>query len=230
MFPGHSFATPWTVLDYVSLAAGDDLATADGVAGETGFVLLAGTISFTASIGERQVVAPAVVLAGSDVPVLRATAEARMLAVQVTGRAVPGSAETRVEVIAEHKLKWRPAIHRGRGEIATRHVWEAADFASSWTFLDHAVLSAGSSVGYHYHDALEECFVILSGKGLMTVADRTFTVGPGSVTFQGIGQGHGIYNPAGEPLDFLRIAVAMPDENATTIDLHDDLTARTPGA
>ena len=50
------------------------------------------------------------------------------------------------------------------------------DFHSTWTFLDHAILSAGGSVGYHYHDALEECFVVLRGCGLMTIDDNTFEV------------------------------------------------------
>ena len=62
----------------------------------------------------------------------------------------------------------------------------------------------------------------------MTVDGETFEVGPGSVTFQGIRQGHGIYNPNSKPLDFVRIAVAMPGEEVTTIDLNDDLTKRLP--
>ena len=59
-------------------------------------------------------------------------------------------------------------------------------------------------MGYHYHDALEESFVVLSGEGLVTIDDETFAVGQGSVTWQGIGQGHGIYNPGPEELEFVR--------------------------
>ena len=62
----------------------------------------------------------------------------------------------------------------------------------------------------------------------MTVDGDTFAVGPGSVTYQGVEKGHGIYNPGSAPLDFLRIAVAMPGEEVATIDLDDDLSARTP--
>jgi mannose-6-phosphate isomerase-like protein (cupin superfamily) len=129
---------------------------------------------------------------------------------------------------AQAELAWRDAIHGGCGQIATRHVLKPEDFHSSWTFLDHAVLSEGGSVGYHYHDALEESFVVLNGQGLMTIDDETFEVGPGSVTWQGIGAGHGIYNPSPEELEFVRIAVAQRDEEYTTIDLHDDLSSRGP--
>ena len=136
--------------------------------------------------------------------------------------------QPKVGTFDEQALKWRNAIHGGCGQIATRHVLSPDDFCSDWTFLDHAILGAGGSVGYHYHDFLEESFVVLRGQGLMTIADETFAVGPGSVTWQGIGQGHGIYNPGPEKLEFVRIAVKQANETYTTIDLHDDLSARRP--
>ena len=125
-------------------------------------------------------------------------------------------------------LKWRDAIHGGCGQIATRHVLSPEDFYSDWTFLDHAILAPDSSVGYHYHNELEESFVVLRGTGWMTIAGETFAVRPGSVTWQGIGQGHGIYNPGPEELEFVRIAVKQARKAYTTIDLHDDLSARKP--
>ena len=130
---------------------------------------------------------------------------------------------------------WRNAIHGGRGKIASRHVVATirrvlapTELYSDWTFLDHAILDAGGSVGYHYHDFLEESFVVLRGQGLMTIDDKTFAVRPGSVTWQGIRQKHGIYNPGPEKLEFVRIAVKQSDREYTTIDLHDDLSARRP--
>ena len=85
----------------------------------------------------------------------------------------------KVGTFDEQALKWRDAIHGGSGQIATRHVLSPDDFYSDWTFLDHAILSAGGSVGFHYHDFLEESFVVLKGQGLMTIDDETFAVGPG---------------------------------------------------
>ena len=115
------------------------------------------------------------------------------------------------------------------GRIATRHVLKPDIFLSTWTFLDHAILGPESSVGYHYHDALEEIFIVLNGDGFVTVDDKTFSVGSGSLTWQGIGQAHGIYNLGPEPLEFVRVAVAQLDELYTTIDLFDDLSTRVLG-
>jgi mannose-6-phosphate isomerase-like protein (cupin superfamily) len=141
---------------------------------------------------------------------------------------LPTDCTVRSGTFAASALTWRDAIHGGAGRIATRHVLRPEDFHSTWTFLDHAVLGPGGSVGYHYHDALEECFIVLHGKGLMTIDEQTFAIAEGSVTWQGIGQGHGIYNPGPEELGFLRVAVAQKNEEYTTIDLHDDLSGRTP--
>jgi mannose-6-phosphate isomerase-like protein (cupin superfamily) len=236
------FATPWELFDLVELDAAQVWALAGGSSVEEGIVLLDGTVEIeTGEIetGEIElegeistVAAPATVL----FPVGRSSSlrtvgsgAARFLHVQVGLKPTDQARRAlQVEAVDVARLKWRDAIHGGSGRIATRHIWGPADFSSSWTFMDHAVLGPQGSVGYHYHDALEECFVVLSGRGYMSIDDQTFAVGPRSVTWQGIGEAHGIYNLYDEPLDFLRIAVAQPDEQYTTIDLHDDLTGRRP--
>ena len=120
-------------------------------------------------------------------------------------------------------------MHGGVGRIATRHVWGPQDFRSSWTFADHAVLNARSSLGYHCHEALEECFVVLAGRAHITIGSRTFAAGPGDVTWQGIGQAHGVYNPHPEEFEFLRLAVRQTGARFTTVELHEDLVDRLPG-
>ena len=205
---------------------------------EQGYAVLEGQVELTAGSPENPPLlsgchapGPGAILA----PVGRAHSlinlsqrSARLLHVRVEMEILPADPSVRVADIDPKTLTWRDAIHGGAGRIATRHIWEPADFASSWTFLDHAVLAPDSSVGYHYHDALEESFVVLDGQGYMTIADRTMAVAPGSATFQAIGEGHGIYNPGPGELEFLRIAVGLPGEPFTTIDLHDDLSGRCP--
>ena len=58
--------------------------------------------------------------------------------------------------------------HEGKGEIATRMLWEHQDFRNNWGFVGHGVLPPGTSVGYHRHDRIEEAYIILSGSGRMT--------------------------------------------------------------
>jgi mannose-6-phosphate isomerase-like protein (cupin superfamily) len=246
VFAGLEFATPWSRFDYWALEPGKVRVVAgEGEACEQGYVLMGGPVeldvgSFREGSDERKGFRGQ---SGAGPGFIIGPVGYEHALENLTER-VFGVFHVRVELAREEldavdplvrggafereALKWRDAIHGGSGQIATRHVLKPEDFHSPWTFLDHAILGAGGSVGYHYHDALEESFVVLKGEGLMTIDDKTFEVGPGSVTWQGIGQGHGVYNPGSEELEFARIAVAQRDEEYTTIDLHDDLSARRP--
>ena len=236
IFAGSRPETPWEAFDYWVLAPGEMRSVAGtGMACEQGYVFTGGSVELT--VGQQRMksgkgAAFIVESTGGDHALKNLTDRpVQVLRVRV---ALDVDAETeqgpKVGTFDEQALTWRDAIHGGCGQIATRHVLSPDDFRSDWTFLDHAILSAGGSVGYHYHDFLEESFVVLRGQGLMTIADETFAVESGSVTWQGIGQGHGIYNPGPEKLEFVRIAVKQADEEYTTIDLHDDLSARRPRA
>ena len=227
--------TPWEAFDYWVLAPEEPFPVAGtGMACEQGYVFTGGPVELT--VGKQRIesgTGPGFIVepTGCEHELKNLTdVSVNVLSVRV---ALDADLETqdvqsKVGTFDEQALKWRDAIHGGCGQIATRHVLSPDDFRSDWTFLDHAILSAGGSVGYHYHDFLEESFVVLKGQGLMTIDDETFAVEPGSVTWQGIGQGHGIYNPGPEKLEFVRIAVKQACEEYTTIDLHDDLSAHRP--
>ena len=235
VFGDMTFATAWAAFDFVVLEPGGVFEPEGEGPCEEGYVVLNHGAVLEGEGGgtsmQGQVEGTGVLLAPvglSHRVVNRSEKQLEMLYVRVEMRENQGEAVLRAAEADARVLKWRDAIHGGVGRIATRHIWGPEDFASSWTFMDHAVLEQGSSVGCHYHDALEEVFVILQGRGYMTVDEETVEVGPGSVTWQGIGQGHGIYNPYKEELNFLRLAVAQPDEAYTSIDLHDSLAARRP--
>lgn len=257
VFSGLRRQTPWSAFDYLVLAPGEMRSepAATGMPCEQGYVFMDGPMELT--VGQQTVRTrrerPGFIVESTggahelknltkrSVPVLRVRvamdvqAETQQRQVnQFLEEALDLETEATqgVPLLAgafdEQELKWREAIHGGCGQIATRHVLSPDDFYSDWTFLDHAILAPDSSVGYHYHDFLEESFVVLRGRGLMTIADATFAVRPGSVTWQGIGQKHGMYNPGPEKLEFVRIAVKQAYEEYTTIDLHDDLSAHKP--
>ena len=228
---GLEFETPWSLFDYAELTPGEIYQPAAERLSENGYLVLEGSAELKAGRFETKVAGPGIILGpvGKEQTLVNIGEEkVRLLHVRVGLEGFKGNPGVRADSVDAAKLKWRDAIHGGAGRIATRHIWNPEDFASSWTFMDHALLGPGGSVGYHYHDALEECFVVLQGCGQMTIADETFAVEPGSVTFQGIREGHGIYNPGPQDLDFLRVAVAQPGEEYTTVDLHDDLSSRRP--
>lgn len=234
VFPGLELATAWRELQYLALPSGircDFPAAADR---EVGYLLLEGVVELAGSDLETQLEGPAAFLCGvgwQHTLTNAGATPARLLRLSAELQGGwPASRAILAEPVDQARLKWRPAIHGGSGQIATRHIWGPEDFCSPWAFLDHAVLAPHSSLGYHYHGALEECFVVLRGQGYLTLAGQTLAVGPGSVTWQGIGQPHGLYNHTEEPLDFLRVAMGRRGEQHTTVDLHNDLRDRQPNS
>jgi mannose-6-phosphate isomerase-like protein (cupin superfamily) len=230
VFAALEFATPWSLFDCVQLLPGGVHHADCDRPCEQGYVVLEGAVELQAEgIRERLEGGPGVILGPTGrthILVNPGQERLRLLHVRVEMESPSGDLPARVARVDPGMLSWRDAIHGGTGRMATRHIWNPGDFASAWTFMDHAVLGPDSSVGYHYHDALEECFVVLKGQGRMTIADRTFAVGPRAATWQGIREAHGLYNPGPDDLEFVRIAVACPGDAYTTIDLHDDLSGR----
>lgn len=219
--------TPWNGFDVVRLGPGERRAQ-DAVGAEVGYLVLSGSVNieqggetFDGTMRAALVCAPGVSHSLQGGP-----NGARLVRIAVrcdadSGRLMSDSFDT-------GQLPWKDAIHGGGGRIGTRHLWGPEDFASSWTFLDHAVLSEGSSLGHHYHDHLEEAFVVLAGRGWMTIGEATVEIGAGQATWHPEGVGHGLHNPFPEDLDFIRIAVAVPGAAFTTIDLDEDLRDRRP--
>ena len=222
LFPGTPRQTPWPQLDLIDLPAGAVHQARPSPDVECGYLLLRGTTVVTSGEGAPETVdAPVALLCGvgADHRLTAGPGGARLIAIGVSG-ADPERARFLSEPFTRDRLPWRDAIHGGGGRIATRHLWGPEDFASSWTFVDHAVLSRGSSLGRHYHEHMDEVFVVLSGAGEMTIGDRTTRIGPGHLTLQRPGEGHGLLNPCEEHLDFVRVAVAEKGKAFTTIDLH----------
>ena len=252
VFKGLHRQTPWSAFDYWILAPGErrqEPATTGGPC-EQGYVFTGGPVELI--VRQQQIESgegPGFIVESTgsthelknltDIPVqvlrvrvamdVDAETQQRLANQFWEGLGVNTDAMQGVQPKAgtfdEQELKWRNAIHGGLGQIATRHVLSPNIFYSDWTFLDHAILDVNGSIGYHSHEALDESFVVLKGQGLMTIEDETFEVGPGSVTWQGIEERHGIYNPGPEKLEFVRIAVRQA---YNTKDLHDDLSARRP--
>jgi len=76
------------------------------------------------------------------------------------------------------------------------------------THLARMGLSAyhpGGGTRWHFHPDREQCFVILSGKGLVEIGANTVEIKPGDVIFAPRHVGHGYKTTGSEPLKFLEI-------------------------
>ena len=100
--------------------------------------------------------------------------------------------------------------HEGQGNILFSRRMEM-NALSGCNFLDMSILPPGTSIGLHSHDKYdEEIYVVISGRGRMTVETTSFWVGPGDVIVNPPGGTHGLENLGTEDLRLVVIDVPYP--------------------
>jgi mannose-6-phosphate isomerase-like protein (cupin superfamily) len=87
-----------------------------------------------------------------------------------------------------------------------------------FNFLHRGVIPPGAGIGHHFHNTVEEMFVILDGEAQFTVDGRTSTIkGPAGVICR-TGHSHAIYNAGSTPLQWMNLNVSL---NAGVYDAFD---------
>ncbi len=114
--------------------------------------------------------------------------------------------------------------HLGLGEIRFRRLFDQDMFMTNWGFVDHAFLPPGTSVGYHRHETIQECYVIIGGRGRMKVDGEVGEVARGDCIPNRIGGSHGIINHTDAPLEFINIAVCRYKGHIDFTNLEDNLS------
>lgn len=80
-------------------------------------------------------------------------------------------------------------------------------------FMDLSVLAPGADIGLHTHaEDNEELYVVVSGRGLMTLDGEEFEVGPGDVILNRPGGTHALRNTGEEALRIVVLEVEAAPE------------------
>jgi mannose-6-phosphate isomerase-like protein (cupin superfamily) len=117
------------------------------------------------------------------------------------------------------KLK---SVHAGAGEMAYVGLFDATSFNTNVIFLHRGVIQPKGGIGHHYHNHMEEMFVILDGEAEFTVDGRTARLkGPAGAPCR-MGRSHAIYNHTDKPIEWMNIAVGSIKGKYDASDLGDD--------
>ncbi|TFH04575.1 MAG: cupin domain-containing protein [Spirochaetales bacterium] len=104
--------------------------------------------------------------------------------------------------------------HEGTGVLDWTVVLDPGDLTDRQLLAIHDdILPPGVTIGVHKHTGDEEYYYVLSGKGVMTLDDQRFDVGPGDITAVYPGGRHGLENTGDEDL---RIIVIIVNVTPTT--------------
>jgi mannose-6-phosphate isomerase-like protein (cupin superfamily) len=101
--------------------------------------------------------------------------------------------------------------HDGVGKVDLYQLWDAPDFNSNIDFFRRYVIPSKSSIGYHKHGNNEELYIILKGRGTMTIGQKEITVEKGDIIKNPPFGWHGLVNDSEENLDLLVFQVSIDE-------------------
>lgn len=129
---------------------------------------------------------------------------------------------TRIAHSDPSKYRKISGVHAGPGELHFTGMFDASTFSTNFIFLHRGVIPPGGGIGHHYHNHMEEMFVILDGEAEFTIDGRTSVLqGPAGAPCR-MGRSHAIYNPGTKPVEWMNIAVGSIKGKYDASDLGDD--------
>ena len=125
------------------------------------------------------------------------------------GPAGSGAPAQRVVHTDPAAFRTSPAVHGGAGSMSFTALLGRGALTPEFNFLHRGVIPAVSGIGHHFHNVVEEMFVILDGEAQFTIDGRTASVkGPAGVLCRA-GHSHAIYNPGPGSVQWMNLNVSL---------------------
>jgi mannose-6-phosphate isomerase-like protein (cupin superfamily) len=113
------------------------------------------------------------------------------------------------------------AVHGGAGTMNFSSLLNRGAVTPEFNFLHRGVIPPGAGIGHHFHNTVEEMFVILDGEAQFTIDGRTSTVkGPAGVICR-TGHSHAIFNAGPQPVQWMNLNVSLTAGVYDAFDLGD---------
>jgi mannose-6-phosphate isomerase-like protein (cupin superfamily) len=123
-------------------------------------------------------------------------------------------------IVRTDRASFRPssAVHGGAGTMAYASLLNRGAVTPEFNFLHRGEIPPGAGIGHHFHNTVEEMFLIFDGEAQFTIDGRTATVkGPAGVICR-TGHSHAIYNSGSTPVQWMNLNVSL---NAGVYDAFD---------
>src|SRR4051812_6815697 len=123
--------------------------------------------------------------------------------------AASGGPASRIAHLDPAAFRSSPAVHGGAGTMSFTALLNRGAVTPEFNFMHRGEIPPGAGIGHHFHNVVEEMFVILDGEAQFTVDGRTTTVkGPAGVICK-TGHSHAIYNASSKPLQWMNLNVSL---------------------
>jgi mannose-6-phosphate isomerase-like protein (cupin superfamily) len=150
-----------------------------------------------------------------------------LMRVSAQSPATPAALTQRIVHTDPAVFRQATAVHGGAGSMAFTALLGRGAVTPEFNFLHRGVIPAGSGIGHHFHNVVEEMFVILDGEAQFTIDGRTASVkGPAGVLCRA-GHAHAIYNPGPGPVQWMNLNVSLVAGVYDNFDLGDTRASAT---
>ncbi len=113
-------------------------------------------------------------------------------------------------------------VHGGAGQLHYLTLVDADTLSTNLLFIHRGVLLPKGGIGHHFHNQMEEMYVIFDNEAEFTIDGRTSRLeGPVGALCR-MGRSHAIYNPTDKPTQWMNIAVGSVKGEYDNYDLDDD--------
>ena len=102
-----------------------------------------------------------------------------------------------------------PNLNGGKGNVLYRRALGPSVFSSNWSFVDHYLLTPGTSIGRHVHNGVEEIYFVMSGEGTVRVDEETAPIRKGDAVPVRAKEAHSFENTGSAALELLVYGVAL---------------------
>ncbi len=130
--------------------------------------------------------------------------------------------EKRIAHTEPSKFKAITGVHKGAGELHYQALFASEDFNTNLIFLHRGIIPPKGGIGHHFHNQMEEMFVIFTGEAQFTIDGRTSVLQAPAGAPCRMGRSHAIYNPSDKPVEWMNIAIGSTKGKYDAFDLGDD--------
>jgi mannose-6-phosphate isomerase-like protein (cupin superfamily) len=124
-------------------------------------------------------------------------------------QAAPAELARRIVPTNPASFRMSPAVHGGAGSMGFTTILGRGAVTPEFNFLHRGIIPPGAGIGHHFHNTVEEMFVILDGEAQFTIDGRTATVkGPAGVICRA-GHSHAIFNASATPVQWMNLNVSL---------------------
>ena len=137
------------------------------------------------------------------------------IAMMLFWQVVPEAAQTQADLARRivhtdpAAFRMSPAVHGGAGSMGFTALLNRGAVTPEFNFLHRGEIPPGAGIGHHFHNTVEEMFIILDGEAQFTIDGRTALVkGPAGVLCR-TGHSHAIYNSGSKPVQWVNLNVSL---------------------